>query len=141
MCVLLPWKSEGTLKVLLGFNLITLALEIAQQHLRDIFYTCNGGVLIVSGVPTERVNSCRGNDSRQHVRVSEPVDGPCIGFVLPGVRVRRSKTMYCNYTKNCQVPLLSIGLYCLLNRRFIISTFFRIHLKQTTFRDACRILC
>ena len=67
MCVLLPWKSEDTLTLLLGFNLITLAFEIAQQYLRNILYTCNGGVRIVSGVPTERVNSCRGNDSRQHI--------------------------------------------------------------------------
>ena len=67
MCVMLSWKSEGTLTVLLGFNLITLALEIAQEYLRDIFYTCNGGVLIVSGVPTKRENSRGGNDSRQHI--------------------------------------------------------------------------
>lgn len=99
MRIVLQLKSERAWALLLGFHLITLALEVGQQYPRDTVYTCNGRVRIVICIPAERVDARRGYHVRQHIWVTEPVDGFRLRLILPGLRSRSSQAMYRNDTE------------------------------------------
>ena len=117
------------LKLVRDIYLVSLASKIAQKYLRDIEYAYDWRVLEIIGIPAEGINACRWYDTRQHVWVTEPVDRTYVCPVLPSAGSHSSKTVYCNYTKICQVPSLYVGVYYLLNRRIIISAFWWMHFK------------
>ena len=116
-----------------------MAFEVAQQDLCDVRDAYNRRVLRIICIPAERVYPCRGYGIRQHIWVTKPVDGSCVGLVLPGARCCSSKAMYRNDTKSWSDSIY-LGIERILDGSVVLSAFWRIHFKQATLGRVCGVL-